>query len=457
MLKNKLNLKRFILVLGDLAIFESALLLTLLIRYGGLDNWPQHALPFSLLALLWLAGFYVTGLYDLTIAGEVMRFFRTFLEGMIANLAVAMAFFYLIPVFGISPRTNLFLFFVLSLLLGYAWRLAFNRFLAERFSRGRVLFIGPTDEARRLHELFTRSSLGLELTAALSSTGISDPTLPIEWLDNVNLVDQVVADKKISSVVLGVRPDELPELKTALYRALFHPVVVLDRAEIEENTTGRIPLSYVSETWFLHHLHEAEKAWYETAKRIFDLLLAIPVGLITLVILPFAALAIKLSSPDGPIFFSQERVGKSGKTFRLWKFRSMVPDAEKDGPRFTADAKTDPRLFTVGRFMRATRLDELPQVWNVIRGDLSFIGPRPERPEFVAPLVERMPHYALRHLTKPGLTGWAQVKFLTPIASLDDNLTKLQYDLFYIKNRSFLLDFAILLKTVGVMVRRQGT
>lgn len=142
---------------------------------------------------------------------------------------------------------------------------------------------------------------------------------------------------------------------------------------------------------------------------------------------------------------------------RIWKFRTMHTDSERGGAQFTANAKTDPRLFKFGRIMRQLRIDELPQVWNVIRGDLSFVGPRPERPEFVAPLNEQVPYYALRHLARPGLTGWAQVLYLTPTAHLEDNLKKLQYDLYYIKHRSLVLDAAILLKTIGIVLRRQGT
>jgi lipopolysaccharide/colanic/teichoic acid biosynthesis glycosyltransferase len=168
------------------------------------------------------------------------------------------------------------------------------------------------------------------------------------------------------------------------------------------------------------------------------------------------ALAIKLSSP-GKIFYSQVRVGRHGANIRIWKFRTMKEDAEKEGPQFSTDVKTDPRITSVGRILRQLRVDELPQIWNVLKGDLSLIGPRPERPEFVEPLLDRMPYYQLRHLTKPGLTGWAQVLFLTPTSSLDDNLKKLQYDLYYIKHRSFLLDAAILLKTIGIVLKRQGT
>ena len=458
MLRANHTLKRFILMFGDLAVFELALVITLLIRNNGITRelWHLHVWPFSILAFFWIISFYVAGLYDLYLLREPIKLFRTYLEGMIANLALAMAFFYLIPIFGIAPRTNLFLYFVVSLLFGYLWRLLFHRFINERFSHGRVLFIGPADQINEVHRLLESSALGLKLVAAFPTSGSPQHDLPILWWQEWSALQQLIQQEKISAVVLGVKPDDHVELKNLLYRLLFDSVVLLDRAEIEELTTGRIPLSYVSETWFLHHLHESDKAWYETVKRGSDILLAIPFCFFSVLLYPFVALIIKLSSP-GPVLFSQTRVGKGGKLIRIWKFRTMHTDAEKYGPQFTTSAKTDPRLFAFGRIMRQLRIDELPQIWNVVRGDLSLIGPRPERPEFVAPLVERMPYYTLRHLSRPGLTGWAQVRFLTPTSSLDDNLKKLQYDLYYIKHRSLLLDIAILLKTIGIVLRRQGT
>jgi exopolysaccharide biosynthesis polyprenyl glycosylphosphotransferase len=463
MINKSLNLKRAILILGDLAVFELALLVTLLLRYGQLDPLQlQYHLPaFSILSFLWIVAFYIAGLYDLTLVQDSFKLFRTYLEAMIANLAVAIGFFYLIPVFGIEPRTNLFVHFALSLLLGYGWRLAFSRVIANQFSRGRVLYIGPADEAGRVHELLRQSSLGLDLVAAIQTEGVPDQRLPIRWIENLGALDQTLREEKIHAIVLGVKPDDHPELKNALYQTLFTQIVLLDRAEIEEQTTGRIPLTHVSDAWFLTHLKESEKNWYETAKRVGDVALAIPFGLLTLAAIPFVAVMTKASSP-GPLFIKQTRVGKGGKPFTLVKFRTMKVQSaggmsEPNGPQFTTDAKNDPRLFPWGKFMRRTRIDEFPQIWNVLRGDLSFIGPRPERPEFVEPLIERMPYYTLRHLTRPGLTGWAQVMFLTPTAKLEDNLKKLQYDLYYIKHRSALLDLAILLKTVGIVLRRQGT
>lgn len=452
------NMRRILLVGGDLAVFELALLVTLFIRYGTvtLNNWLIHLAPFTLLAFLWVAGLFIAGVYDLLLLREPLKLFRAYLEGMIANLLLALAFFYIIPIFGIAPRASLFLYFAIALLLAYLWRLIFSRFISDRFAHGRVLFVGPTQEVEQVRGLLQKSSLGHELVAAIVTDGPPRSMPDVRMETSLNAFETLLKEERITAVVLGVRPDSHPALLRALYQTLFTPINLLDRAEIEEVTTGRIPLSSVSETWFLHHLNEQDKAWYDALKRWADIALTVPFAIGAILLYPFAALAIKLSS-SGPVLYSQTRVGRHGKLFRIWKFRTMHTDAEKEGPQFTADAKTDPRLFAVGRIMRILRIDELPQIWNVLRGDLSFIGPRPERPEFVDPLLERMPHYALRHLARPGLTGWAQVMFLTPNASLEDNLKKLQYDLFYIKNRSPLIDLAILLKTIGIVLRRQGT
>ncbi len=457
-----LKVKRLLLVVGDYAVFQIALLLTLLIRYGGISqqNLNVHVLPFSILGLVWILSFYIVGLYNLTLTRDSFMFFRTFLEGMVVNLVLALGFFYLFPFFGIAPRTNLILDFVLILLLGYAWRLAFNKLIAPTLFRNRILFVGSGSDAARLHSLLKSSALGFELVAVTETApGTRFDDGRVSWHVSIDQIEQILRERSINTIVLGHRPDDVPGLREALYRTLFTPVTLVDRASLEETVTGRVPLEYVSQTWFLEHLRENEKAWYDSFKRIADIILAIPIGLFTLILFPFVALLVKLSSP-GPILIRQTRIGKYGKPFKLFKFRSMIamaPDGSAEagnGPRFAV--KNDPRVTKVGRFLRNSRLDELPQIWNVLRGDMSLIGPRPERPEFVEELTRQMPFYGLRHLTRPGLTGWAQVNF--PYAStLEDNLKKLQYDLFYIKNRSPLLDVSILLKTIGIVVRRKGT
>jgi lipopolysaccharide/colanic/teichoic acid biosynthesis glycosyltransferase len=189
-------------------------------------------------------------------------------------------------------------------------------------------------------------------------------------------------------------------------------------------------------------------------QRLTDILFSL-VGLICLLpFLPLVALIIYLDSP-GPVFYSQIRAGHTGYPFRVYKFRSMIPDAETKGQAIWAK-KDDDRITRFGKFMRRTRLDELPQLWNVLRGDMSVIGPRPERPEFIAELEKAIPFYNVRHLIRPGLTGWAQVKYRYGNTK-EDALIKLQYDLYYIKHRSPFLNLAILWRTIGVVLRFQGT
>lgn len=453
-----IKMKRLLLVAGDFVVFQLALVLTLLFRYGGLDTvtYESHLVPFSILGAVWIVSFYIVGLYNLALTRDNLTFFRTFLEGMVINLLLALGFFYLFPFFGIAPRTNLILDFAFIMLLGYVWRLAYNKLLAPALFRNRILFVGHANDAERIHSLLQKSAMGFELAAvAETAPGSRFDDGSITWHVDLNLIGQVLKERGIHTIVLGHRPDDIPGLRDSLYQTLFTPVTLVDRASLEETVTGRLPLEYVSQTWFLEHLREQDKIWYDSVKRIIDILLAIPFGLATLCIYPFVALATKIVSP-GPVIYAQTRVGKHGRLFKLYKFRSMYLDSEKNGPQFTS-SRQDPRVTPVGRIMRPLRIDELPQIWNVIKGDLSFIGPRPERPEFVAPLVERMPFYALRHLTRPGLTGWAQVNLLDPTTTIEDNLKKLQYDLYYIKNRSPLLDVAILLKTVGIVLRRKGT
>ncbi|OGL73299.1 hypothetical protein A3E39_01140 [Candidatus Uhrbacteria bacterium RIFCSPHIGHO2_12_FULL_60_25] len=459
MYKTALNLKRLLLIGGDVLALQASLLATLWLRYGKFETlvWQQHRVPFFYVTGLWVVGLFVAGLYDLSKARNGLAFFRLFLEGMIVNLLVAFAFFYLIPVFGIEPRTNLLLYFAISLLFVYVWRLLYNRYVSRGLFRNRLLFIGSSEDALVICEMLKNRPLGFQVCAVIHTTPRASYAADgLRWDDRLSALEDMLARERISSIVLGHSLEALPELRDALYRTLFTSTAIIDRKELEETLTGRVPVASVTKAWFLENLRESEKTWYEAVKRAIDVLLAIPFGLVTLAITPLVALAIKLSS-RGPVFYSQVRVGKGGQLIRIWKFRTMHADAEKDGPTFTASAKTDARLFWTGRIMRQLRIDELPQVWNVLKGDLSFIGPRPERPEFVGSLVERMPYYALRHLTRPGLTGWAQIQLLTPTTSLEDNLKKLQYDLYYIKHRSLILDLAILLKTIGIVLRRQGT
>jgi exopolysaccharide biosynthesis polyprenyl glycosylphosphotransferase len=232
---------------------------------------------------------------------------------------------------------------------------------------------------------------------------------------------------------------------------LFLGINFLDFPSFYERITEKIPVTSISKVWFFENLKEGEKRIYDKFKKIFDVIVASIILFLTIPLWLLITLAIKIED-GGPVFYIQERVGKNKKIFKLIKFRSMIKEAEKEGPKW-AEIE-DQRITKVGKFLRRFHLDEIPQMMNVIRGDISLVGPRPERPEFVEKLEKEIPYYNLRHIIKPGFTGWAQIKFRYA-RSIMDSLEKFQYDLYYIKNRSLFLDLKILLKTFQLFFKKE--
>ena len=224
--------------------------------------------------------------------------------------------------------------------------------------------------------------------------------------------------------------------------------------EFYEMYENKLPISHLSSKWFLEN--SGFEIYYNNfnlrAKRLLDLIFAIIIGICTLPLMLLAAIIVKVES-KGPIFFIQERIGEGNKKFNIVKFRSMTTDAEKDGPQWAS--KNDNRVTRWGKIMRATRIDELPQLWNVLKGEMSFVGPRPEREYFIKQLEKEIPYYNLRHTVKPGLTGWAQVMYPYG-ASIEDAYRKLQYDLYYIKHHDVIFDIKVLLKTITIVVFGKG-
>jgi len=266
----------------------------------------------------------------------------------------------------------------------------------------------------------------------------------------------LIARYQVSTLILAITHEVDGELFQTLMESLEHGVEIIPMPVIYETVTGRVPVEHIGDNWYvampIHH--PGTGALYPLVKRGMDIVLAC-LGLFFLgLALPFIALAIYLYSP-GPIFYSQERVGQGGKIFRVYKFRSMVPDAESEGKPVWAQ-EGDPRVTRVGRLLRATHVDEFPQFFNILKGEMSVVGPRPERPELVAELEKDIPFYRTRHCVKPGMAGWGLVKQGYG-SSKEDALLKLQYDLYYIKHQSVWSDLAILLKTFVDTFTLRGT
>ena len=260
---------------------------------------------------------------------------------------------------------------------------------------------------------------------------------------------RILQSNAIGQVIVGsnVEPNTLKEL---LDVRGMRPAII-DATHAVGSLLGRVPMQLVTE----HEIRQAvnsQSAFFRLAKRAIDIAFSLSVGLVILPVLPFVALAIKLTSPGG-VFYSQERVGLHGKTFRIYKFRSMRQDAERSGAAWAQSG--NPRITPVGRFLRLSRFDEIPQIWNVLRGDMTLVGPRPERPEFTSVLEQEIPGFAMRNLVKPGLTGWYQVMYHY-VNSVSESRIKLEFDLYYMKYASLRLDLKILFRTIGVCIKMRG-
>lgn len=277
--------------------------------------------------------------------------------------------------------------------------------------------------------------------------------MPIDWVTSANQDLLLKESSSLLGVVFSTR-DRDPSVIETLMNIRMKGLTVFDLVDFYETYFQKIPVFYLSSDFFSFSkgFSILGNSMLQRLKRLSDIFIAILILIPALPVMAIVALLVKLES-SGPALYSQVRTGKDGREFTLFKFRSMRKDAEAKGAQWAQ--VNDSRVTRLGKILRKTRLDELPQLWNILKGDMSFVGPRPERPEFNHQLEQDLPFYQLRHLVRPGLTGWAQVNYPYG-ASKEDALQKLQYDLFYVKNFTLLLDLQIILKTIRVVVLGQG-
>lgn len=454
-MNNLVKIKKIILLAGDALVLFLSLPITLLIAFQEELNreiYLAHFYPFLGIHLFTLIAFYISGLYDLRFFKSATSLLPTILLVNTASGIFGIILFYLLKDPGITPKTNLAVDMFAAALLIWLWRALFQRYLGERLKIN-VAIAGVNEHAKELADIITsRPYIGYNLAAIIAtdpllSTGILEDKKT--FLADKNLIANLKIEK-IDTVITAENPHLNPAIAKAFYECIPYKIRFLDLAQSYELLTGRVPISYINQTWFLENINEQQKILYDKIKRLIDLCAATVIFFISLPLWLLIAFAIKWES-SGPVLYTQERVGQNKKLFLLIKFRSMVNNAEHGKPVW-AQAK-DPRVTKIGAFLRRIHLDELPQMINIIKGDLSLIGPRPERTEFVNELEEQIPHYNIRHIIKPGFSGWAQVNFRyarTPM----DTYEKFQYDLYYLKNRSFVLDIAILLKTINLFFKK---
>ncbi|PIR70342.1 MAG: hypothetical protein COU46_01885 [Candidatus Niyogibacteria bacterium CG10_big_fil_rev_8_21_14_0_10_42_19] len=450
----------YILIIGDILILYAALAAALMLRYGTAEfsrQWDAHAFPFGVVFILWIAVFSIGGLYERKFLKSGADLQNLIFQNIIASGLIAAVIFYTIPFFGITPKTNLFIHLLITAILIYAWR-SWAVYFMSRIFKIKTIFFGTSREIIELAEhLITNPQFGYKTVCIVSTeeTEIKINNIPVVRFngDLPEIIDQFDAQLLVASS--EIKKDE--SVIRMLYKILPSGISFADFPSFYEHITGKVPVSLISEMWFIENLAQLKSSARDVIKRTSDIILSLISGSVTLIILPIIALAIKMES-RGPVFIRQTRMGKNGKLFTLYKFRSMIAldgkgMAENGSPEW-AGVK-DKRITRIGNFLRRTHIDELPQSWNILKGELSIVGPRPERPEFVEKLEKQLPHYTMRHLIKPGVTGWAQINQVYA-GSVEETLEKLQYDLYYIKHRSFFIDMFIILKTALTTIKLSG-
>jgi exopolysaccharide biosynthesis polyprenyl glycosylphosphotransferase len=395
-------------------------------------EWEAHFQAFTTIFLLWLLVFFINGVFDIATFRGYFRLFYKILVSMGVNLLVAITYFYIQPNLILTPRRFLLIDVVVASGLILGWHLLIKYFLKNKLTEDLYLFSFNSELAELEQEIQQRDYLGYRLMG---------------HIDEAKLMSMDFV--KGASIILPDRLEAKPAVVSQLYNLRKKGMVFYNHQAFYEILTRKIYLSKVNEIWFVENITYKEKRLFGLVKRFLDVCFGF-LGLVVFVItFPLLALLVKLSSP-GPVLFIQPRVGLNGKVFTVYKYRTM-----KGGVNNTWTAVSDPRVTPFGRFMRVSRLDELPQCLNLLLGTMSIVGPRPEQVHLVALLRDKISFYDERHMVKPGLTGWAQINNIYA-ATVEETELKLQYDLYYIKNRSLLFDLEIILKTIYYVFSWQG-
>jgi sugar transferase (PEP-CTERM system associated) len=455
--------RSFILVTGETALLVAAVIISS-VAVGGAYAWElltDNTAIFRVLLIVMVCQIclHYSDLYDLRTIENKSDLARRLMRAIGATSLILGVAYWLFPLLVVEQGVFL-LTAALAIVLVMAWRSLFDVIVSHLAPRERLLLVGTSPATVLLaRELFERrQELGVDIVgfidpdparvgAPVINPGVVGTVADIPSLSLRMQVDRVV-------VHLTDQRGKLP-MDQLLDMRLRTGVLFDHLASVYEEYTGKIALENLRPSWLVFSTGFRKTRLLMGTKRVFDVIASVCGLMLASPLMLLSALLVKLESPRDPILYHQERVGLNGAPFTIHKFRTMRTDAEaRTGPVWSK-GDGDPRITAVGRFMRKTRLDEIPQLWNVLRGDMSLIGPRPERPAFVEQLTRQIPFYGQRHVVKPGVTGWAQVRY-TYGASVEDALEKMQYDLYYVKHMSLRFDIMIALETIKTVVLRRG-
>lgn len=443
-----------LLFLGDLCVFVFSLFCTLVLRYGGLpanDVLEAYTGAFSFLFVVWLLVFYMAGLYSKQVLLFRSEVPQAILRTQAFNIVLAALLFFLLPQIGIAPKTNLAIYLVISLVFIFIWRLAIFSRLTKPVTRERAALIGFGPEIEDLvREVNNNPRYHLQFSLVKS---------PAELVTkSFGMFEQELKDSKATLLVVDAAHETTRPLLPAIYKLTVaeRRYQYADFYQVYEEVFDRVPLSLLRYDWFLKNITPSRVTVYSFAKRTIDIVGGLLMGIITVIITPFLYLAMRIEGP-GDIFIAQERLGQGGTRMQAYKFRSMR--FNNAASKEWVGENRENKITKVGDILRKTSLDEFPQFLNILKGELSLIGPRNDIEGLGVRLAEEIPYYDVRYTVVPGITGWAQInqKYeagnLSP-QSIEETKTRLAYDFYYIKHRSLALDLVIALKTVKRMFFR---
>ena len=435
------------LFLGDIFFFIFALWLSLYLRTFAPPEYRiflDHLVPFSFLFAAWVVVFFIAGLYESrSIVLARRTFSTTLLFAQTFNIILAALFFFFIPLFGIAPKTILLVYLLTSFPLILFWRTMLFPWLGLQKPESAIA-VGSRPEVQELVDALNHAPHAPAHVAAHLDPG--SPTI-------LQDIERTVTEHQARFIIADFNDQRVSKVFPDMYNLLSAGVRFFDAMALYEQVFGRIPLSILDDQWIGRNISRYSHTLYDPLKRLMDIAAAIVLGAISLVFYPFLIVAIKLQD-GGPVFYSQVRVGKNNHPITMRKFRSMT-GADKGNEVLKSKLTVTP----VGKVIRRTRIDEIPQLWNVLKGDLSLIGPRPEFPALVEEYNRHIPYYNFRHLVKPGLSGWAQIyhdNHPHHETEVEATREKLSYDLYYMKHRSLALDIIIALKTIKKLLTRSG-
>lgn len=449
----------FLLLVGDIVFFFIALWLTLVVRYfefPSSEKLLSHMVPFGIISGAWLFIFYIAGLYDKHTVFLKSLLFSRILNTQFVNVLIAALLFLIIP-FGIAPKTNLIIYLVISIILISWWRLKLFNYFSPKNKHKAILIADGEEAIELVDEINNNDRYNYSFVRIIDEQAIVNvPNFESKLLA---LIDK----ENIKIIVANPRGEHIEKILPSIFDLAFlkFEFTFLDFYKVYEDTFDRVPLSALRYDWFIAHVSQTKSIVYDFSKRVIDIAGSLVLGAAFLLVLPCIIIAIKIEGRQAGVFMRQHRIGQFNAPVEVVKLQTMDHNDALSSTWTHEDSRKGNQITKVGGVLRKLSLDEFPQIWNILKGEMSLIGPRNDIAGLGARLAEEIPYYNIRNFVKPGITGWAQTHQhymgdnISP-QSLEESRMRLSYDLYYVKNRSMMLDIEIALRTMKTLLSRFG-